>query len=177
METEIVNAVVNSPNTLEILLRASGPLFGLLVLIGVFLIAHKYIPQMISSFNNLSSEVKLMREALTVISGRIDDTEESTTNITKRLDAIENARRRGLILQNLKQKYPDGVDFIVLQKALEIQGHSLSKRELAVLIEYLNGGEYIWVTYSQKYILVVTLSKKGIDLLDKSISDVGVLVD
>lgn len=89
METEIVNAVVNSPNTIEILLRASGPLFGLLVLIGVFLIAHKYIPQMISSFNNLSSEVKLMREALTAISRRIDDTEESTTNITKRLDAIE----------------------------------------------------------------------------------------
>lgn len=89
MESEIVNAVVNSPNTIEILLRASGPLFGLLVLIGVFYIAHKYIPQMISSFNNLSSEVKLMREALTAISGRIDDTEESTTNITKRLDAIE----------------------------------------------------------------------------------------
>lgn len=95
----------------------------------------------------------------------------------EQIEAIENARRRGLILQNLKQKYPNGVDFIVLQKALEIQGHSLSKRELAALVEYLNGGEYVCVTYSQKYILVVTLSKKGIDLLDKSISDVGVLVD
>ena len=41
MEAEVINAVVNSPNTIEILLRASGPLFGLLVLIGVFLIAHK----------------------------------------------------------------------------------------------------------------------------------------
>ena len=81
METEIVNAVVNSPNTIEILLRASGPLFGLLVLIGVFLIAHKYIPQMISSFNGLTSEVKLMR--------RVDESEENAVTITKRLDAIE----------------------------------------------------------------------------------------
>ena len=64
MEAEVINAIVNSPNTIEILLRASGPLFGLLVLIGVFLIAHKYIPQLISSFNGLTSEVKLMRETL-----------------------------------------------------------------------------------------------------------------
>ena len=95
----------------------------------------------------------------------------------EQIEAIENARRRGLILQNLKQKYPDGVDFIVLQKALEIQGHNLSKRELAALIEYLNGGEYVCVTYAQKYILVITLTKKGIDLLDKINTDVGVLVD
>ena len=39
------------------------------------------------------------------------------------IENIENNRRRGLILENLKQKYPDGVDFVVLQKALEIQGH------------------------------------------------------
>ena len=70
MEAEVINAVVNSPNTIEILLRASGPLFGLLVLIGVFLIAHKYIPQLISSFNGLTSEV-------------------NAVTITKRLDAIE----------------------------------------------------------------------------------------
>ncbi len=53
METEIVSAVINSPNTIDILLRASGPLFGLLVLLGVFFTAHKYMPQVISSFNNL----------------------------------------------------------------------------------------------------------------------------
>ena len=79
------------------------------------------------------------------------------------IENIENNRRRGLILENLKQKYPDGVDFVVLQKALEIQGHSLSKRELASLIEYLKDGEYVKVTYFKNYILVITLSKKGID--------------
>ena len=89
METEIVNAVVNSPNTIEILLRASGPLFGLLVLIGVFLIAHKYIPQLISPFNGLTSEVKLMRETLSNMSQRVDESEENAVTITKRLDAIE----------------------------------------------------------------------------------------
>lgn len=89
MEAEVINAVVNSPNTLEILLRASGPLFGLLVLIGVFLIAHKYIPQMISSFNGLTSEVKLMRETLSNMSQRVDESEENAVTITKRLDAIE----------------------------------------------------------------------------------------
>ena len=92
------------------------------------------------------------------------------------IENIENNRRRGLILENLKQKYPDGVDFVVLQKALELQGHKLSKRELASLIEYLRDGEYVKVTYSKNYILVITLSKKGIDLLEKSIKDIGVLV-
>ena len=92
------------------------------------------------------------------------------------IENIENNRRRGLILENLKQKYPDGVDFVVLQKALELQGHKLSKRELASLIEYLRDGEYVKVTYSKNYILVITLSRKGIDLLEKSIKDIGVLV-
>lgn len=93
------------------------------------------------------------------------------------IENIENNRRRGLILENLKQKYPDGVDFIVLQKALEIQGHSLSKRELASLIEYLKDGEYVKVTYFKNYILVITLSKKGIDILEHSISDIGIIAE
>ena len=93
------------------------------------------------------------------------------------IENIENNRRRGLILENLKQKYPDGVDFVVLQKALEIQGHSLSKRELASLIEYLKDGEYVKVTYFKNYILVITLSKKGIDILEHSISDIGIIVE
>ena len=92
------------------------------------------------------------------------------------IENIENNRRRGLILENLKQKYPDGVDFVVLQKALEIQGHSLSKRELASLIEYLKDGEYVKVIYFKNYILVITLSKKGIDLLEGSIRDIGVII-
>lgn len=91
------------------------------------------------------------------------------------IENIENNRRRGLILENLKQKYPDGVDFVVLQKALELQGHTLSKRELASLIEYLKDGEYVKVTYFKNYILVITLSKKGIDLLEHTISDVGII--
>ncbi len=92
------------------------------------------------------------------------------------IENIENNRRRGLILENLKQKYPDGVDFVVLQKALEIQGHTLSKRELASLIEYLKDGEYVKVTYFKNYILVITLSKKGIDLLEGAINDIGVII-
>lgn len=92
------------------------------------------------------------------------------------IENIENNRRRGLILENLKQKYPDGVDFVVLQKALELQGHTLSKRELASLIEYLKDGEYVKVTYCKNYILVIAISKKGIDLLEKSIADIGILV-
>lgn len=93
------------------------------------------------------------------------------------IENIENNRRRGLILENLKQKYPDGVDFVVLQKALEIQGHSLSKRELASLIEYLKDGEYVKVTYFKNYILVITLSKKGIDILEHSIFDIGIIAE
>lgn len=93
------------------------------------------------------------------------------------IENIENNRRCGLILENLKQKYPDGVDFVVLQKALEIQGHSLSKRELASLIEYLKDGEYVKVRYFKNYILVITLSKKGIDILEHSISDIGIIVE
>lgn len=93
------------------------------------------------------------------------------------IENIENNRRRGLILENLKQKYPDGVDFVVLQKALEIQGHTLSKRELASLIEYLKDGEYVKVTYFKNYILVITLSKKGIDILEYSISDIGIITE
>lgn len=92
------------------------------------------------------------------------------------IENIENNRRRGLILENLKQKYPDGVDFIVLQKALEIQGHTLTKRELASLITYLNDGGYVKVTYFKNYILTVVLDKKGIDLLEGSISDIGVII-
>lgn len=96
MDSEIINSVINSPNTIEILLRATGPLFGLLILIGVFYIAHKYIPQMISSFNGLmnefnglTSEVKLMRETLSNMSQRVEESEENAVTITKRLDAIE----------------------------------------------------------------------------------------
>lgn len=89
MEAEIMNTVVNSPHTMDILLKASGPLFGLLVLIGFFYMMHKYIPQIIGEFKGLSSEVRLMREALTAMGHRVDDTEESAANITQRLDAIE----------------------------------------------------------------------------------------
>lgn len=92
------------------------------------------------------------------------------------IENIENNRRRGLILENLKQKHPNGVDFVVLQKALEIQGHSLSKRELASLITYLNDGGYVKVTYFKNYILTVVLDKKGIDLLEGSINDIGVII-
>lgn len=91
------------------------------------------------------------------------------------IENIENNRRRGLILENLKQKYPNGVDFIVLQKALELQGHTLTKRELACLIEYLKDGEYLKVTYFKSYILLVTITKKGIDLLEKSVFDIGII--
>lgn len=92
------------------------------------------------------------------------------------IEKIEACRRRGLILKNLKQKYPDGVDFEVLRKALELQGHPLSKHELSVLVEYLKDGEYVRVTYFQKYILVITLAKKGMDILDNLTNDVGIQV-
>ncbi len=96
---------------------------------------------------------------------------------TDYIKSLDNQRCRGLILENLKTKYPDGVDFVVLQKALEIQGHKLNKKELAELIEYLKDGEYVRATYFQKYILIITLTKKGMDLLEKSIDDIGILVD
>ena len=63
-----------------------------------------------------------------------------------------------------------------MQKALEIQGHTLSKRELASLIEYLKDGEYVKVTYFKNYILTVVLDKKGIDLLEGAINDIGVII-
>ena len=44
---------------------------------------------MISSFNGLTSEVKLMRETLSNMSQRVDESEENAVTITKRLDAIE----------------------------------------------------------------------------------------
>lgn len=93
------------------------------------------------------------------------------------MEVLEICRCRGLILKNLKQKYPDGVDFEVLRKALELQGHPLSKSELSVLVEYLKDGEYVHVTYlNKKYILVIKISKKGIDLVDALISDIGIHV-
>lgn len=90
------------------------------------------------------------------------------------IENIENKYRRGLILENLKTKYPEGVDFEVLRKALELQGHTLLKKELVELVEYLHEGGYIKLTYFKTYILVIVLTKKGIDLIDGLIADVGV---
>lgn len=92
------------------------------------------------------------------------------------IEQLEIQRRRGLILQNLKTKYPEGVDFEVLRKALELQGHSLTKKELSILVQYLKDGEYVKVIFFRHYILVVALSKRGIDLLDGLITDSGIMV-
>ena len=82
------------------------------------------------------------------------------------IEQLEIQRRRGLILQNLRTKYPEGVDFEVLRKALELQGHLLTKKELSILVQYLKDGEYVKVIFFHHYILVVALSKRGLDLLD-----------
>ncbi len=92
------------------------------------------------------------------------------------IEQLEIQRRRGLILQNLRTKYPEGVDFEVLRKALELQGHLLTKKELSILVQYLKDGEYVKVIFFHHYILVVALSKRGIDLLDGLISDSGIMV-
>lgn len=92
------------------------------------------------------------------------------------IENIENKYRRGIILENLKTKYPEGVDFEVLRKALELQGHLLTKKELSILVQYLKDGEYVKVIFFHHYILVVALSKRGIDLLDGLISDSGIMV-
>ncbi len=89
METEIVNAVVGSPTTLALLTEAFVPLVAILILVGLYRLIHRFLPQLISAIQESNEQTKLMREMLNNTHIKINAIEDMTEDNSKRLDAIE----------------------------------------------------------------------------------------
>lgn len=89
MEAEIVNAVVSSPTVLALLTEAFVPLVTILILVGLYRIVHRFLPQMISVINESKEQTRLMREMLNNTHIKINAIEDMTEDNSKRLDAIE----------------------------------------------------------------------------------------
>jgi DNA-binding MarR family transcriptional regulator len=93
------------------------------------------------------------------------------------LNTEKNRVIRKVILELLKQEYPQPVDFLVLWAALDNLGYHMDRKTLSAHICYLEEKEFVKTekrkAYSQE-IELVALTSKGWDLLDGIITNGGV---
>lgn len=96
MEAEIVNAVVSSPHILSLLTEAFIPLVSILILVGLYRLAHNFVPQLISVINETKEQTRLMREMLNLMRNDIDTLKDDVDDVkgfiidnNKRLNDIE----------------------------------------------------------------------------------------
>ena len=94
--------------------------------------------------------------------------------------ALKHDLRRGEIIWVLKQDYPHLVTFRHLQLALRDRNIPLAEKDLVSYLSYLEEGGYVRCvrhydeSESAERILAASLTARGILLLDKKLTDVGV---
>lgn len=96
METEIVNTVANSPHFFKLLTEAFVPFVTVLILIGIYRLAHQFIPQLVNAITETKNAIKETREQTLILakmlermSDKVEKIEDVSEDNTKRLDAIE----------------------------------------------------------------------------------------
>ena len=96
METEVINTLANSSNVVIMVMLASGPLFGILILFGAYKISTKYLERFVIAVDKLSEQVRLTRELVDNMRKDVDelkddvsDVKEITSDNNRRLEQIE----------------------------------------------------------------------------------------
>jgi len=97
------------------------------------------------------------------------------------LDIVINKQVRGYILKVLKLSYPHPLGSNVIDTCLVDAAMSVSPTQLQGHLQYLAERQYLCLKKTTleitgTVIYLVTLSAKGIDLLEKTISDPGVTI-
>lgn len=97
------------------------------------------------------------------------------------LDVVINKQLRGHILKVLKLSYPHPLGSNVIDTCLVDVGMPVSPTQLQGHLRYLAERQYLCLKKATlevtgTVIYLVTLSAKGIDLLEKTITDPGVTV-
>jgi len=94
--------------------------------------------------------------------------------------ALKHDLRRGEIIWVLKQDYPHEVTFRHLQLALHDRNIPLSPKDLESYLHYLEEGRFVRCvrqndeTESRQVIAAAALTRRGMLLLDKKLTDPGV---
>lgn len=94
METEIVNAVANSPHFFKLLTEAFVPFLTVLIIVGIYKLGHQYIPQLISAIKELKEQTLIFAKMLERMSDKIEKIKDVTDDNVKRLEAIELTLRK-----------------------------------------------------------------------------------
>lgn len=96
MEAEIVNTVANSPHFFKLLTEAFVPFLTVLILVGLYRLAHQFIPQLINAITETKNAITETREQTLILakmlermSDKVEKIEDVSEDNTKRLDAIE----------------------------------------------------------------------------------------
>jgi hypothetical protein len=84
---------------------------------------------------------------------------------------------KGHILKILQVVHPEARDIMVIRQALRTMGKPIYTKDLLSCIDYLEYGGYVEVLRNDDTVLYVKLINKGLNLLDKYITDPGVLVE
>ena len=95
----------------------------------------------------------------------------------KKITTEKHKRVREIILRLLQKEYPHAVDSVVLRYAIDSLGYPLLEKEFDGHIEYLKEKGYIKKEvkgHSNMKIVLLSISAKGIDLLDGIESERGV---
>ena len=96
-------------------------------------------------------------------------------------DTFSNKAARGYILRLAQISYPHPIGSNVLDPCLIDAGMVMTPTQIEGHLQYLEQKEYLTTTKSQlditgTPIILATLTPKGIDLLEKTITDPGVTV-
>lgn len=89
METEIVNTVANSPHFFKLLTEAFVPFVTVLILVGLYRLAHQFIPQLVGALKETKEQTLILAKMLERMSDKVEKIEDVSEDNTKRLDAIE----------------------------------------------------------------------------------------
>ncbi len=82
-------------------------------------------------------------------------------------EALIHARIKGILLEVLKNEFPNGVDFVVLRFVLSNMGHDVTEKELNGYLVYLENSKYLKLRRDdEKNILLAIIDNLGLDLID-----------
>lgn len=96
METEVINTLANSSNVVILILLASGPVFGILILFGAYKISTKYLERFVVAVDKLTEQAKLTRELVDNMRKEVDEIRDDVSDVkaitsdnNRRLEIIE----------------------------------------------------------------------------------------
>ncbi len=91
-----------------------------------------------------------------------------------KIEAVKHDRIRKLILDALAKQYPNVLDTVVLRRYLATFGYPMTHGDLSAYIAYLKEKELVKEDRRPGDIVMVSITSRGIDVLDERIMIEGV---